>query len=83
MIYLIDTHQTQILGCANFPYSLSYRIKLKKYIYILIIFFKRDIEFFTNSIYKFITCGRRVMSIWTFKGNTLSYYNLNIENPKV
>jgi hypothetical protein len=44
--------------------------------------FFRDLEFFPNSIYKFATCGQQHMAVWTFKGSTFSYYNLEIANPK-
>jgi len=57
------------LGCANFLNSVPFKIK--------------DLEFFPNSIYKFVTCGIKHMAVWSYIGTTLTYYSLEIENPKV
>lgn len=43
IIYLIDSRESRILGSAKLMHSVPYKIK--------------DIEFFPNSIYRFITCG--------------------------
>lgn len=45
--------------------------------------YNRDIEFFPNCIYKFAACGLQYLAIFNYKGALLSYYNLEIENPKV
>ncbi|KAL4455920.1 hypothetical protein ABPG73_008674 [Tetrahymena malaccensis] len=66
-VYLIDSQSGQVLGCANFPYSLPYKIK--------------DLAFLPNSIYQFITCGIQNMSHWKFNGSILSYHQMEIENP--
>ncbi len=67
MIYLIDTLDVKILGCVNMPYTIPFKIK--------------DVQFFPNCIYKFITCGIQHLAVWSLKGGVLSYANLEIENP--
>ncbi|EGR31153.1 hypothetical protein IMG5_116830 [Ichthyophthirius multifiliis] len=67
IIYLIDTQDVKILGCANMPYSIPFKIK--------------DVQFFPNCIYKFITCGIQHLVVWSLKGGVLSYASLEIENP--
>lgn len=41
----------------------------------------KEIEFFPNSIYKFITCGIQHIAVWNLHGNYLSYSNLRIDKP--
>jgi len=65
-IYLIDLIHMSIKGCANFPYSVPYKIK--------------DLAFFPNSTIKFVTCGIENLTVWELKGNILSYscYEMNL-----
>ncbi|KAL4497254.1 hypothetical protein ABPG72_011189 [Tetrahymena utriculariae] len=68
IIYLIDSQESKVLGQTKLTNSVPYKIK--------------DIEFFPNSIYKFITCGIQHISVWNLKGNILSYQNLEIQIPQ-
>ena len=68
MLYLVDSEQSQILGCAQLTYSVTFKIK--------------DLETFPNAIYKFVTCGHQHIAIWSLKGGILSYCSLEIENPE-
>ena len=63
-VYLIDTSNTIILGCANFPYTVPIKIK--------------DMEFCPWSIHKFVICGIYYITFWRYKGGVLSYENLEI-----
>lgn len=67
IVYLIDSLEARILGSTKLANSVPYKIK--------------DIEFFPNSIYKFITCGIQHIAVWSLRGSILSYSNLEIELP--
>lgn len=47
-IMLIDTDTPQVLGLANFIYTIPFKIK--------------DLEFYPNSIFRFVTCGIQHMA---------------------
>jgi hypothetical protein len=68
MIYLIDSHTTQVLGCANLQFSLPFKIK--------------DLEMYPNSIFSFVSCGIQHMASWNLKGDKLEYTNMEIELPE-
>lgn len=42
-IMLIDTQNSTVLGAVNFLYSIPFKIK--------------DLEFFPNSVFMFVSCG--------------------------
>lgn len=66
VVYLIDTHTSQILGACNLFYSLPFKIK--------------DLEFLPTSKTEFITCGLQHMTLWTYKGGILNFRELPIES---
>ena len=68
MIMLIDTEVPVTLGIVNFVYTLPFKIK--------------DLEFYPNSISRFVTCGIQHMSTWHYCGGALTYRAMEIENPK-
>ena len=68
MVMLIDSESASVLGSVNFSYSLAFKIK--------------DMEFFPNSIFKFVTCGVQHMSLWTYAGGSLTFQAMEIENPR-
>ena len=68
MIMLIDTDGPSILGVANFIYTVPFKIK--------------DLDFYPNSVSRFVTCGIQHISYWHFAGGTLTSRALEIENPK-
>jgi hypothetical protein len=45
-------------------------------------FLYRDINFFPNATYKFITCGVQHMNIWKYSGSSLTFSACPLENPK-
>lgn len=57
-----------MLGAVNFLYSIPYKIK--------------DLEFYPNSIFMFVTCGIQHMSTWHYAGGSLTFQAMEIENPK-
>lgn len=49
-VILIDTETAATLGIANFAYTVPFKIK--------------DLEFYPNSIFRFVTCGIQHMASW-------------------
>lgn len=68
MVYLIDTHTSQILGAKNLLYSYPFKIK--------------DIEFLPFSKTEFLSCGVQHMTLWSLKGGMLNFRELPIQNIK-
>jgi hypothetical protein len=68
VIMLIDTEAPATLGVANFIYTIPFKIK--------------DLEFYPNSISRFVTCGIQHMSTWHYCGGALTFRAMEIENPK-
>ncbi|CAD8183513.1 unnamed protein product [Paramecium pentaurelia] len=67
-ILLIDSENHQVLGVVTYTYSIPYKIK--------------DLEFYPNSVFRFVTCGVQHMSCWQFAGGSLTFQAMEIENPK-
>lgn len=67
MIYLLDSSNSSVIGTTNLMHSIPFKIK--------------DLDFFPNSIYKFVTCGVQHMALWQLNGNVLSYQHFELKNP--
>ena len=68
VVYLIDSHKSEILGAMNLLYSIPFKIK--------------DLEFLPYSKIEFITCGVQHMSLWTYKGGVLNFRELPIQHSR-
>jgi hypothetical protein len=62
VVFLIEVESERILGICNFLQSTPWRIK--------------DIEFLHEAQHEFITVGVKHMTLWMYKGNSLTYRQL-------